>query len=239
MIRKIMGLSIYDYIIYFSPIFEYFAGFLTVKINHLLIIRRGKLWSSGNAQQRYFLIGVLGSVVFAILMPFFVNDPKLMLVMTLVFAGTFAIGIKHAMRRFSQYEEILEGLIQSLFPKDESTGPDHDKLLKDTLEISTEMLDSMQKSYAESLKILFFVFDAVFTVFFFSLIFRRKFRLSRFKNLEPHEQVEYMDIWESTTFLNLIPIALKALIGYSYYSSPLSWDEITYNGEVLRRSYIN
>ncbi len=238
-----MALSTFDFIIYLSPIFGYFAGFLTVKINHLLIIRRGKLWSSGNAQQRYFLIGVLGSFVFAIFMLFFVNDLKLMLILTLVFAAIFTIGIKHAMWRFGQYEEILKDLILSLFPKDKLNETVYDKLIKDTFKITKDILASMQTSQAESLKLLFFFFDSAFAIFFINLIYRKKIKISRFKNLSTQEKVSYMDIWESNYYLNIIPIAMKALIGYSYYTSPHSWGTIAkdgrYNGEVLRRSYIN
>ena len=35
------------------------AGFLTVKINHFLVILLGKLWGSGYAKKRYVLVGMI------------------------------------------------------------------------------------------------------------------------------------------------------------------------------------
>ena len=162
-----------EIIIYLSPLIGYFAGLLTVKINHIMIITQGKLWSSGNAQQRYILIGALASVVFAIILfSFYVNNLKLTLFMTLIFAGIFVIGIKHAMWRFRQYDKILDDLIRALFPNDEKSKEDYEILINDTLRISKDMLADMQSSQTESLKLLFL--DSAFTVFFINLIYRKK-----------------------------------------------------------------
>jgi len=216
----------------------YGTGFFTVKINHLLVIFLGKLWSSGNAQKRYILVGGLATVVFGIAVFLQTNDFTLALISVSVFAVLFLVGIKHAMHRFNQYIEILNALIQSLFPKEDPNDDQHDALLADTSKISQQMLESMRKSQLESLKILFFFFDTVFAVFLISLT-KRKFRLRRFINLSKEDQVDYMRIWADAERLNLAPVALKALIGYSYYTSHLSWDKIGYRGEVLRRSYSN
>ena len=142
------------------------------------------------------------------------------------------------MHRFNQYIDVLNALIQSLFPKEDLNDDKHEALLADTSKISQEMLESMRKSQLESLKILFFFFDSIFAVFFISLV-KGKLKFSRFINLSKEDQVDYMHIWAATEGLNLGPVALKALIGYSYYTSHLSWDKIGYRGEVLRRSYIN
>jgi len=221
-----------------SLLIGYIAGFLTVKINHLLVIFLGKLWSSGNAQRRYILVGGIATVIFGAAAYYQINDFKLPLIFAAVFAVLFLVGIKHAMYRFSQYIEILDALIQSLFPKEDPNDDQHDALLADTSKISQQMLESMRKSQLESLKILFFFFDTIFAVFFISLT-KRKLRFSRFINLSKKDQVDYIHIWAATEGLNLGPVALKALIGYSYYTSPLSWEKIGYRGEVLRRSYIN
>ena len=165
-------------------------------------------------------------------------DFTLALISASAFAVLFLVGIKHAMHRFNQYIEILNALVQSLFPKEDPNDDQHDALLADTSKISQQMLESMRKSQLESLKILFFFFDTIFAVFFISLT-KRKLRFSRFINLSKKDQVDYIHIWAATEGLNLGPVALKALIGYSYYTSPLSWDKIGYRGEVLRRSYIN
>ena len=239
-----MVYSMSEIIIYLSPLIGYFAGLLTVKINHIMIITQGKLWSSGNAQQRYILIGALASVVFAIILfSFYVNNLKLTLFMTLIFAGIFVIGIKHAMWRFRQYDKILDDLIRALFPNDEKSKEDYEIQINNTLRISKDMLADMQSSQTESLKLLFLIFDSAFTVFFINLIYRKKIVFNRFKNMSTQDKISYMDLWESKDYLVVIPIALKALIGYCYYTSHYSWETISedggYKGEVLRRSYIN
>jgi len=221
-----------------SLLIGYGLGFFTVKINHLLVIFLGKLWSSGNAQRRYVLVGGIVTVMYGMMIFYQTSNFVSALIFVAVFAVLFVSGIKHAMHRFNEYVDILNALIQSLFPKEDPDDDQHDALLADTSKISQDMLESMRKSQLESLKILFFFFDSIFAVFLFSFI-RRKLRFSRFINLSKEDQVDYMHIWASTEFLNLGPVALKALIGYSYYTSHLSWDKIGYRGEVLRRSYIN
>jgi len=233
-------MSTSDLIIYLilSLLIGYGIGFFTVKINHLLVIFLGKLWSSGNAQKRYILVGGLATIIFGVVSFLQTNDLTVSLISASIFAVLFLVGIKHAMHRFNQYIEILNALIQSLFPKEGSNNDQHDALLADTSEISQQMLESMQKSQLESLKILFFFFDSIFAVFLISLT-KGKFQFSRFIHLSDKDQVDYMHIWAESEGLNLAPVALKALIGYSYYTSHLSWDKIGYRGEVLRRSYIN
>ncbi|MDH3794513.1 MAG: hypothetical protein OER78_05490 [Nitrosopumilus sp.] len=233
-------MSTSDLIIYLilSLLIGYGIGFFTVKINHLLVIFLGKLWSSGNAQKRYILVGGIATIVFGMAVFLKTNDFTLTILSTSVFAILFLVGVKHAMHRFNQYLEILNALIQSLFPKKDPNDDQHDALLADTSKISQQMLESMRKSSLESLKILFFFFDSVFAVFLISLT-KGKFRFNRFVHLSDKDQVDYMHIWADSEILNLAPVALKALIGYSYYTSHLSWDKIGYRGEVLRRSYIN
>lgn len=233
-------MSTNDLIIYLilSLLIGYGTGFLTVKINHLLVIFLGKLWTSGNAQQRYILVGGLGTVIFGVAVFLQTNDFILALISASAFAVLFLVGIKHAMHRFNQYIEILNALIQSLFPKEDSNDGNHDALLTDTSKISQQMLKSMRKSQLESLKLLFFFFDSVFAVFFISFRYG-KLRFGRFINLSKENKVDYMNLWANSVLLNLAPVALKALIGYSYYTSHLSWKKIGYHGEVLRRSYIN
>ena len=233
-------MSTSDLVIYLilSLLAGYGIGFFTVKINHLLVIFLGKLWSSGNAQKRYILAGGLATIVFGTAVFLKTNDFTLAILSAAVFTVLFLVGIKHAMHRFNQYLEILNALIQSLFPKEDQNDDQHDALLADTSKISQQMLESMRKSSLESLKILFFFFDSVFAVFLISLT-KGKFQFSRFIHLSDKDQVDYMRIWTDSEVLNLAPVALKALIGYSYYTSHLSWDTIGYRGEVLRRSYIN
>ncbi len=236
-------MTTHDLILYLvsSLLFGYVAGFLTVKINHGLVILLGKLWSTGNAQRRYILVGGIVTVIYGVTIFYQTNNSVLALIFTSVFAVLFLVGIKHAMHRFHQYEPILKASIQSLFPKEDPDDDNHDDLLDDTLKISLEMLESMRKSQLESLKILFVFFDSIFGGFLIFLISRKiqKFKFRRFISLSKENQVEYMTICANSKYGTLISTALKAFIGYNYYTSHFSWDKIGYNGKVLRRSFIN
>jgi len=150
-------MATHDLILYLasSLLFGYVAGFLTVKINHALVILLGKLWSSGNAQRRYILVGVIAIIVFGSIL-FYQTNFVFAVIFTFAFAVLFLVGIIHAIYRFNQYEPILKASIQSLFPKEDSDNDDN--LLDDTLKISLNMLGSMRKSQLESLKILFVFF---------------------------------------------------------------------------------
>ena len=233
-----------DLILYLglSLLFGYLSGFFTVKINHGLVIIFGRLWSSGNAQRRYILVGIIAVLVFEIISFNQTNNFIMTLIFTSVFAVLFIIGIKHAMYRFNQYEPILKASIQSLFPKEDSDSDnDYNDLLDDTLKISLKMLESMQKSQLESLKILFVFFDSIFgrfVIFLFSGKIR-EFKFHRFIQLSQEDKVAHMHVFADSAIGNLMSTALKAFIGYNYYTSSLSWEKITYNGDVLRRSFIN
>ena len=198
------------------------------------------MWSSGNAQRRYILVGVIVIIVFGIIL-FYQTNFIFAVIFTFSFAVLFLVGIIHAMYRFNQYESILKASIQSLFPKEDPDDDNHDDLLDDTLKISLEMLESMRKSQLESLKILFVFFDSIFGGFLIFLISRKiqKFKFRRFISLSKENQVEYMTICANSKYGTLISTALKAFIGYNYYTSHFSWDKIGYNGKVLRRSFLN
>ncbi|MCZ6582046.1 MAG: hypothetical protein O6761_02600 [Thaumarchaeota archaeon] len=236
-------MSTLDMIIYLimSLLIGYVTGFLTVKINHALVILFGRLWSSGNAQRRYILVGAIVIIVFGII-SFNQTNFILAVVFTSAFAVLFVVGIKHAMYRFHQYEPILKASIQSLFPKEDSdTDDNYNDLLDDALKISLEMLKSMRKSQLESLKILFVFFDSIFGGFLIFLLSGKiqEFKFRRFIYLSKEDQVAYMHVFADSSIGNLMSTALKAFIGYNYYTSHFSWDKIGYNGAVLRRSFIN
>ncbi len=238
-----MLIPILDLILYLglSLLFGYLSGFFTVKINHGLVILFGRLWSSGNAQRRYTLVGVIAIIVFGII-SFNQIDLIFAVIFTFVFAVLFLVGIIHAMYRFDQYEPILKALIQSLFPKEDSDSDDHyNDLLDDTLKISLGMLGTMRKSQLESLKILFVFFDSIFGGFVIFLFSRKiqEFKFRRFIHLSQEDKVAYMRVFADSSIGNLMSTALKAFIGYNYYTSHFSWEKIGYDGVVLRRSFIN
>lgn len=236
-------MEIQDWIFYIvsSLLIGYVVGFLTVKINHALVIIFGRLWSSGNAQRRYVLAGMIGITIFGITI-FYQTNFILAVIFTFIFTVLFLIGVIHAMHRFGQYESILKALIQSLFPKENSDDDDHyDDLLEDTLKISLNMLESMRKSQLESLKILFMFFDSIFGGFVIFLLSGKiqEFKFRRFIYLSRDDQTTYMRVFADSSIGNLMSTVLKSFIGYNYYTSHLSWRKIDYNGSVLRRSFIN
>ncbi len=231
-------------IIYFimTLLIGYGIGFFTVKINHGLVILFGRLWSSGNAQRRYVLVGVITIIVFGIISFNQIENFIITLIFTSVFAVLFIVGIKHAMYRFDQYVPILKAAIQSLFPKEDSDNDDdYNDLLDDTLKISVAMLKTMRKSQLESLKILFVFFDSIFGGFVIFLFSRKiqEFKFRRFIHLSQEDKVAYMLVFADSAIGNLMSTVLKAFIGYNYYTSHFSWKKIGYDGSVLRRSFIN
>jgi len=236
-------MATHDLILYIisSLLIGYVTGFLTVKINHALVIIFGRLWSSGNARRRYVLVGVIAVIIFGIIL-FYQTNFIFTVIFTFVFTVLFLVGVIHAMYRFNQYEPILKASIQSLFPKEDSgNDDDYDDLLNDTLKISLNMLGSMRKSQLESLKILFIFFDSVFGGFVVFFLSKKilKFKFRRFIYLSKEDQVAYMRVFADSIIGNLMSTALKAFIGYNYYTSHLSWEKIGYEGKVLRRSFLN
>lgn len=222
----------------------YLAGFMTVKINNLLVIVLGKLWSSGHAKKRYIPIGITVVSCYIVIILLVIDntastDPAFqtleIVILTAIFSGLYAVGIYHADKRFKDAVIVMNHMIRVTYAKGDS--PEEKKILDDTKKNAKAILDSMPKSNSHALSLLFFVFDSAMMVFFISLSSGR-FRVDRFINLDPKEQEKYFETWSNNPYLYYAVQALKTMIGFSYYTSPGTWKAIDYNGTFLAGSYL-
>lgn len=216
--------------------FGFAVGFFSVKFNHLMIILTGRLLSSGHATNRYIIVGLLGSaIVFGLYM---ISEPipdKIHgIVLAVIFGMSFAVGVLIADHRFSQSCDILHEIIIAMF----SDTKEGNKKTTDAFEISKKMLANMPVANKEALLLLVFFFDSRLGVMFSSL-FGRRFMLKRFISMTLDEQDWYIETWSTAVGLSLALRALKSITSFAYFTSNLTWEDIPYNGKVLKRSYLN
>ncbi len=234
----------FQIILLMTPIIGYLAGFMTIKINYLLVIVTGKLWTSGHAKKRFIVTGIIVTVCYIIIiMTIFdstFKDPMLQTIgpatVTIVFAGLYAVGVFHSDMRFNDTESIMNNIIEVTYATGNS--PAEKRIREDTQENAKAILDAMPISNSHALRLLLFVFDSATMVFLVSLSGGR-FRARRFVNLGRTEREEYFETWATNEYLYYAVQALKSLVGFSYYTSPGTWTEIGYNGTLLGRSYWN
>jgi hypothetical protein len=240
-----MQLLDFQIILLVTPIIGYLAGFMTVKINHLLVIVSGKLWTSGHAKKRFIVTGIIVTACYiTIIVMIFdfatINDPTLqtivLAIITIVFAGLYAVGIFHSDMRFKDTETIMNNIIEVTYA--DGNSPLEIQIRKDTQNNAKSILNAMPISNNHALRLLLFVFDSAMMVFLVSLSSGR-FRVRRFVNLGSTERKEYFETWATNEYLYYAVQALKSLVGFSYYTSPGTWTEIGYNGKLLSRSYWN
>jgi len=215
----------------------FFSGFLSVKINHLLVIITGRLLSSGHAQRRYIIIGTVATILFFILYIIFASSFDLLFgaMLSAIFALCFTIGVFVAEKRFSEALLILHQTISAMYT-DSLNG---NEITDDAFAISSQTLDDMLPSNKEAFLLLVMFFDSRFTVFFISLIVGHYFSTKRFIHMSPAEQDRYLETWASNQHLALVIQALKSITSLTYFTSHLSWAQIYYDGGVLKRSYLN
>jgi len=215
----------------------FFSGFLSVKINHLLVIITGRLLSSGHAQRRYIIIGTVATILFFILYTIFASSFDLLFgaILSAIFAVCFTIGVFVAEKRFSEALLILHQIISAMYT-DSLNG---NEITDDAFAISSQTLDDMLPSNKEAFLLLVMFFDSRFTVFFISLIVGHYFSTKRFIHMSPAEQDRYLETWASNQYLALVIQALKSITSLTYFTSHLSWPQIDYDGGVLKRSYLN
>jgi hypothetical protein len=242
--RLNMQLSDFQVILLVTPIIGYLAGFMTVKINYLLVIVSGKLWTSGHAKKRFIVTGITVTACYiTIIMMIFdfttINDQTLQMIpaiITIVFAGLYAVGIFHSDMRFKDTDTVMNNIIMVTYATGNS--PLEIQIRKDTQNNAKSILDGMPISNNHALRLLLFVFDSAMMVFLVSLS-KGRFRVRRFVNLGSTERKEYFETWATNEYLYYAVQALKSLVGFSYYTSPGTWTEIGYNGKLLSRSYWN
>ena len=212
------------------------VGFFSVKINHLLIILTGKLISSGHATYRYIVVGAIGAVIIFVVYMLFSPIPDVThgIIIAAVFGGVFVAGVLIADHRFSQSCDILHLIINAMY----SDSIEGNLKTNDAFSISKKMLANMPVTNKEALLLLVFFFDSRLGVFF-SGLFGGKIMLKRFISMTPQEQDWYIKTWSTAIGFSLALKALKSITSFAYFLSNLTWDDVHYNGKVMKRSYLN
>ena len=106
-----------------SVITGYITGFMTVKVNNLLIILSGKLWSSGHAKKRYILTtAVIGFSFGMILLLYyginFQSEPSSIyeiIVCITAFTSLHILGIYYADNGFKKALIIIEKIAYTVY----------------------------------------------------------------------------------------------------------------------------
>ncbi len=212
------------------------VGFFAVKLNHLLIIITGRLITSGHATNRYIIVGFIGVAIVFGVYTYLEPAPDIShgIILAAIFGTLFALGIFIADYRFSQSCDILHKVIIAMY---DDTKEGNSKT-RDSFEISKKMLANMPVANKEALLLLVFFFDSRIGVMI-SGFFGKRFMLKRFISMTPLEQDWYIETWSKTQFLSLALKALKSITSFAYFTSNLTWDDIPYNGKILKRSYLN
>lgn len=217
----------------------YIVGFLTVKINYVLIILVGKLFSSGSARGRYALTGFLGAVLVFVFATsqFPALGSAIHAATSLVFAGTFAVGTWHAMRRFGTAEHtgILEAVLDTIFPE----GGEIPEGAKNVSSVQTagKLLQSLPESNQAAIKLVSVIFDSATMRFVLGLM-HGTLRIKRFVDLDAKERAAYLQEWVNDPRLFYAVQAFRVLSNFSYYIKEAVWKSVGYDGRLLRSSYL-
>jgi len=228
-------LQIIIYIIFVS-LFGFTVGFFSVKFNHLLIIITGRLVTSGHATNRYIIVGFIGTaIVFGMYM---FLEPALVVaygvLLAAIFGILFAVGVVVSDYRFSQSCDILHQIIIAMY---DDTKEGNDKT-HNAFDISKKMLANMPVTNKEALLLLVFFFDSRVGVML-SGFFGGRFMFKRFTSMTTKEQDWYIETWSTSMGFSIALKALKSITSFAYFTSNLTWNDIPYNGEILKRSYLN
>lgn len=235
-------MDLLQYVIIFVLIALAFpAGIIIFKINFLLVITRGKLWSSGNAQKRFIPTGTGLSLFYDIVIVLFtidfsiVTDPVFQTYVRLIpivifplFSGIFGVGIKHANNQLSKTDGILMALIRRTCRKGDS--PEDNQIRDQTLRNVNSSLEPpwMEESRRDAFKLLITAFDSTLMVFIISLSTRR-LRFCRFIDLDAEQQIEYIETWRNKPRLSYAFQPLLKLVIDCYNLEQVGYMEIWRN----------
>ncbi len=149
----------------------------------------------------------------------------------------FVLGAWLAQRRFgtAEYQEILRAVLDTIHPDTQSTIPG-------ALEVSSavtlqNLLQSMPASTRNVIKLFSLIFDSR-TMVFVVHIRHGKRVWRRFVEMDADAKKGYLDEWRSDPVLSYGAHIFRILSSYSYYIKEQVYHGIGYNGELLRRSYL-
>jgi hypothetical protein len=128
-------------------------------------------------------------------------------------------------QRIKERSRIIRELAESEFPKGGAIPPSAADV--DAAGSLESLLKRIPPLFEDAITVLLFVFDSRFFVLAFTG------RWKRFVDLEPEEKTRYMEAWKSNTFLVSIAQILKFTCSYGYYTNPLVYSNIRYNGPMV------
>ena len=222
------------------------VGFFTVKVNFVLIILLGYLFSSGTAWGRYAVAGFLFSVVaFLLLGGQYPGLGLARFLLTAGFFGAFLLGVGIALASLAQGRETLTPVLNTIFPGGTDRLPRASEI--SSVLTAHSFLRSMPVSARKAIELFSALFNSATFVFLVSLR-HGKLQGKRFTNLTASDQREYLDDWRRAPGLSYGAHIFRILANYSYYVKSMVWRppsghpgndaRVPYDGELLRRSYL-
>lgn len=215
------------------------AGFISVKINLVLLVLLGRLFTSGRATRRYFVIAFFGFLAaFAALSPSTSLDSETIIVSSVLFSLWLLLGelIGHRATRLKDFRHIISAVLDTSFPKDYYHFPGAVDI--SSVNTSETLVQRMPYSLSIGLKLFVAIFDSRTMVFLGSLR-RGKLRWKRFVNLSSKDRREYLNYWRFTSQLSIGAHILRILTSYAYYVKDQTWPHLGYSGHLLEWSYLD
>lgn len=233
---EVLGLALFSGAVL---VIGFIAGFLTVKVNYILIVLLGRLFSSGTEWWRYLATGLLASLAVFVIATLQYPDLGLFLraASSLVFLGVFGLGAWLAQRRFGtpEYQRIIVAVLDTIFPDNQDDLPGAVKI--SSVVTAQKLLQSMPDSTRAAIRLFSVIFDSR-TIVFFVNFKRGDLTWKRFVELDTREKRSYLDDWRADPLLSFGAHIFRILSSHSYYLKPETWEYVDYNGQLLRRSYL-
>ncbi|MDA4114109.1 MAG: hypothetical protein OK474_08695 [Thaumarchaeota archaeon] len=133
-------------------------------------------------------------------------------------------------QRMKERDRIVRDLAATMFPRGGAIPPGAGDV--DSAASVESLLTVIPSLFGDALTVLLFAFDSRF----FVLAFTGKWK--RFVDLDADEssvweKSRYIEAWESNTYLLAVAQTLKIAMSYAYYTKPLVYEVIGYNGPMI------
>lgn len=215
------------------------TGFIAVKINLVLIVLGGRLFSSGRATGRYFVIAFFGFLAaFAALNLSSALDLATIMVSSVLFSLWLLLGefVGHRRTRLKDFRHIMSAILDTSFPEGYHQFPGAVSI--SSVSTSETLVHRMPYSLGIGLQLFIAIFDSRTMVFLGSLR-RGKLRWKRFVNLSPKDRKEYLNYWRYSPQLSIGAQIIRILTSYAYYVKDQTWPLLKYSGHLLEWSYLD
>ena len=213
----------------------FLVGFFTVRANYVLMILLGYVFSSGTASGRYAAAGLIATLLVFLILG--VRDPGFELGQFLLagaFLGAFLLGVGISVMTLAEGRRAISTALDTIFP-----GRMDLPLASAISSVRTayRLIESMPASARKAVELFSAIFNSRTFVFLVSLR-NGRLRGRRFVNLSYAERREYLDDWRRAPGLSYGAHILRILAVYSYYVKDAASSKVDYDGELLRRSYL-